>query len=561
MQPTETTFTIEWLDQDYGVEKYLVSEKEKPDPHKGIISHLSPLGKALLDERNSFSAPAGTFSYRIIGFEHSPAYIEQQKILKKQIQIQGETLRLKNLIHQAEVTIPHNFALPELNKPDLQLAIKWFEAEKSITIDIDFSERETKSFTREVVQKIGGNYDFGKMLSARAAEVIAKTAFRAWGHLQVSDISIQQIQNGSTPNQDWLTYDLLVDGTPYDVKNSRRPRKNPDIYTEHIIPRFKHLRGTDVRILGVLSHYLRPKEILFPNDYVTYQATALRVLGYTEQKQLQSLEKYFSADLDLNFSHPKGLPGMLLPPWIFQYPEILYQQRQEAIDQIMDQKFRVDLFMMLRYEPVPVYLATNDPFDPFWDQVSLQDWQHSFIQKLRLWSSEVGLSLPHLFLTLITHFIEMARNQDNQFRPHQYSRLLYCTGNFDYPLFIFDPLRTIKKLIDALDTIWVRNRETLFGYNAFKLQSSGILRGKNKESSQWHTLLAYCGGWVPTKDENDNWQQSKNIPCGTTPLVLGKHQLCECGKLICKCGYCSKNCEHRKKRQKEKYGFDPNLRE
>jgi hypothetical protein len=536
----------------------LVSEREKADPRKGIISHLSPLGKALLDGRNSFSAPDGTFSYQIVSFEYSPTYIEQQRILKKQASIQKRALELKELIHQSEVKIRHSFTLPELNKPDLQLAIKWFEAEKSITIDIDSSEPDTKSFMREVIQEIGDDYDFGKMLSARAAEVVAKTAFRVWGHLQISDISIQQIQNEDTPNQNWLTHDLLVDDTPYDVKNSRRPRKNPDTYAEHIIPRFKHQRGTDVRILGILSPYLRPKEILFPNDYVTYQATDLRVLGYTEQKQLRSLENYFSADLDLNFSHPKGLPGLLLPPWIFQYPKMFYQQRQEAIDQIMNQKFRVDLFKELRYEPVPVYLATNDPFEPFWDQVSLPGWQHSFIQKLQLWSSEVSLSLPHLFLTLITHFIEMARNQDNQFRPHQYSKLLYCTENFNYPLFIFDPLQTIKKLIDALNTIWIRNRKALFGYDAFKLQSSGILRGRDKKSNQWHTLLAYCGGWVPNKDENDNWQQNKNIPCGTNPLVLGNHQLCKCGRLICECGYCSESCELRMKRQKEKYGFDPN---
>lgn len=552
MHPKETTFTIEWLDQDYGVEKYLVSEKERADIQKGIISHLSPLGKALLDGRNSFLAPDGTLLYRIISFEYPLAYIKQQRILQERIRLQEELLQLKTVIHQAEIRIPHNFTMPELNKLDLQLAIKWFEGEKGTTIEIDSSKEG--SFSRELVQKMGSDYDLGKMLSARAAEVVAKTAFRVWGYSQIRDISVQQIQNGNIQNHDWLTCDLLVDDIPYDVKNSRRPRKNPDIYSEHIIPRFKHQRGTNVNILGVLSHYLRPKEILFPGEYVTYQATSLRVLGYTEYKRLQYLEKYFGTQLDLNFAHPKGLPGKFLPPWIFEYPERLYQKRQEAINQLSGMRYQKDLFDALGYAPIPLYLASNDLSNSFWSQVSVLNWQRNFIQKIQLWNREVGLSLPFLFLTLITHFIEMAKEKNNQYRPKNYIKLLYCTGNYDFPLFIYDPLRTVKKLIDALNTIWNENREALFEYDEFKLQSTGILRGKHKKINQWHTLLAYCGGWVPTKDENGNWQYNQSIPCGTNPLVLGNQQLCECGKLICGCGYCSDNCEHREKRQQEMYG-------
>jgi transcription elongation factor GreA len=54
-------------------EKYIIVGEAEANPHEGRISHLSPLGKALLDhkagETVNVAAPSGSFSVKIVKVE------------------------------------------------------------------------------------------------------------------------------------------------------------------------------------------------------------------------------------------------------------------------------------------------------------------------------------------------------------------------------------------------------------------------------------------------------------------------------------------------------------
>jgi predicted nucleic acid-binding Zn ribbon protein len=130
----------------------------------------------------------------------------------------------------------------------------------------------------------------------------------------------------------------------------------------------------------------------------------------------------------------------------------------------------------------------------------------------------------------------LRQNNVNNYSPYDYLKLIYYDDKYEYPLSIYDPTLIIKKLIDALDSLWeYRNEIEMQDFISFKYTEKGILKAKPSMSRKWYTLLAYCG---------NNYIEGKG-PCGFKPLIKGKHSTCDiCGYIICpECNFCKKECK------------------
>ena len=196
------------------------------------------------------------------------------------------------------------------------------------------------------------------------------------------------------------------------------------------------------------------------------------------------------------------------------------------------------------YKRQPLYLAAGIRFSEMWTESSLSIWQWTFVEKVIDWRKKFGLSLPFLFLSILTHFLQMIYDlSDAYYRPRNYMELLYFGESHNMPLFIHDPLKTIYNLIANLETLWSAEHGLVRQFRSFQLSGLRILRGRNiTTDKKWKTLIAYCGGWVDGK-----------VRCGKTPLILGEegtHHCPECSRLICpECQFCAENCSMYKERK------------
>ncbi len=425
---------------------------------------------------------------------------------------------------------------PELLISDIALALEWSKLDS-------WDKKTILSDPREAIKSgdFQHDYELGRVLSARAAEKAALRFFRHLGS-HVQDVSIQQIKGDSTEER-WKKGDLVIDGTLYDVKNSRRSPSNQDAYVEHTIPHWKQSRsGDDVKIIGTLSHYLWPKTLMYPDDWDS--ETNILILGETDYGKILSMIEYFEIPdhLEISFKRHNQKNNQFLPPWVFDYPDSFFEDRKQAIhkmrelpipsysnlDHIPDEGFD-----RRKYQLLPIFISAGCEFIEQWNEHQLTRWELDFIEKVRTWNDIGNLSLPYLYLTVLSHFVEMicAGATPRDFSPAQYKRLIFWNENNSYPLLIFDPLKTVYSLIESLTTLWEQTDIDIHEFSMFKLQGLNIVRARRSEVEQWKTLIAYCGGW----------DKSENRSCGNTPLVAGKSKHCEeCGKLICpRCGFCS----------------------
>lgn len=366
-----------------------------------------------------------------------------------------------------------------------------------------------------------------RMLSARTAEKAVAAFFRKRGHA-VEDVSLTQII--PTASRDWTLYDLKVDGAPIDVKNARRSEKNPKRYVSHCVARFKEDRELRaVQIAGVLSDWLSTEQTYSTENKVLF-------LGLVNSKRVEEISNEISGNF-LEVSFRDGLRGpSFLPPWLFSYPTAEYEKLGLALAQLKtfsfpDWKLSGDA----NISPVAVFLAAGRRYE-FNPGLPLSAAQNSLLDLLLARHAKLGLRLPTVFLSVLEHFVGiLANGTQRDFRPQDYSSIIFPVEDRCRPLFLFDPLQTVNTLLGALTTLWQARSTALSGFKIFRLQDLNILQGKRSAlDPQWTTLLAYCGGWTGGPFSR---------PCGTTPLVLGCESSCECGKLICpNCEFCSKPC-------------------
>ncbi len=405
---------------------------------------------------------------------------------------------------------------PQLDIKDKQLAEKWISLE---------DKKDTNTLA--------------KMFSARAAEKFAIKVYQSFNY-QVEDVSLQQIFSN---NLDWCNYDLLLNKSiSVDIKNSRGSVSNKNRYSEFCVPNFKRNRSNkEVIIAGVFSPYLQLQYIEAP-EQANFNIPKLIFMGEMRKSELDIIEKYFSKYFS-SIQIPRTSGEQYLPPWLFDYPpETFYTQQEKAISNLKELTLSefpdLDDIQFLKVNPFPLCLASKINLPEQW-KTCLTPWEEKFLSILQQVPAK-RITLPYLFLTILSHFLDMLSLNDNSFHPSQYGKLLYSKGSETHPLQIYDPLGTISDLRETLCILWEnRYQSRINEFKIFKFKGSGLLEGKTHINDQLTTIIAYCGGYVKTKGK-----------CGFTPLVLGKHNYCpQCGKLVCpNCHYCTKYCQLRTER-------------
>ena len=395
------------------------------------------------------------------------------------------------------------------------------------------------------------DYAQAKMISARAAEKCVQSFYKSLGH-HVRDVAIEQLDS-----MDSLCYqcDLLIDDSlAVDVKNARQSLNGRRRYVELCVPKFKQISGHEVVIAGVLSPYLKLQEIQASENI---KKEPVRFLGEIQKSEIEALEKHFSSQF-LSITVPRSSRDNYLPPWLFDYSKRFYCNQHKAIAQLKQSLSNLEPtnipsleeMEILSINPIFAYLAAQIEIPSSWLD-RLGRWQQSFIRQTT--GSNRRITLPFLFLAILSHFVQMLQNEEQEYSPKKYLDLLYCKTDAKNdnrrPLGICDPLEIIQELCETLTLLWNR-RGTLHlsDFNRFKFDGKGLLRGQKQNSSRLTTILAYCGGRMPSK-----------VKCGFAPLVLGEHETCQsCQRLVCpKCGHCSEDegnyCEHYKRRQNQRH--------
>ena len=220
--------------------------------------------------------------------------------------------------------------LPSLSEEDIALVDNWCE----YRIQRE-AERRGCSLSGAAVKMRDRGRKVQRNLAARAGEIAAKSYYSRLG-CKVTDVSFQQqLEPGSS---DWKTHDLVVDGQPIDVKNSRRSlasaTSNIKTYTEHTVTEFKRDRfRSDVSIAGILSPYLQVLDLLDIDETLTgcapyserYPDPAI-YLGETSAPYIRILEQQFSdlGSAQLDFRRDPSSSRYFIPGWLFDYPEISY---------------------------------------------------------------------------------------------------------------------------------------------------------------------------------------------------------------------------------------------
>lgn len=370
-----------------------------------------------------------------------------------------------------------------------------------------------------------------RMLSARCAEKVASQFYQSIGQTVV-DVSAQQLQQNT---RDWTQYDLWVgEGETVDVKNSRTPVNHRRRYVDHCVPQFKEARGQGVTIAGVLSPYVKLPDLLDVRN-VYYPVPNIVFLGETDRSRISRLERTFSSQRIVIQTEAK----QVIPPWAFELPCAFYSRRNASRERLRAHSYdgtpALAEFQAAGVNAIMAFLSAGVGLPTSWAG-NLVAWEQEFYNRL-LPKSEESVSMPTLFLTLLTHFLEMAvREPFAGCEPSAYRRFLFSgneSGNL-LPLGIYDPLGLIDEFVSTLETLWAHRSTIRFDeYESFRFSGLGLLGGIRRGTKRGESILAYCGGYLPERGK-----------CGFSPLIIGVHRTCpSCRKLICsKCGYCAAAC-------------------
>lgn len=383
------------------------------------------------------------------------------------------------------------------------------------------------------------------MISARGAEKLVIRYYQSLGD-SVEDISIHQITNESDT---WRKGDIRLNQQELlDVKNARY-QTNSNTYSEFCVPKFKQNRNAEVKIIAVISPYLMLSKI-YDKQVKGWQHRNRNpiILGTFTATELAKLEFVFSNGILKVNMNRLGSQANYLPPWLFDYDDLFYQQQLQIIKQIQKIPSNCipsweDISLFREQNFINLLITAKKQIPSSWLE-HLDLWAKDFINLL-LEVTETKITLPYLFLSLLRHFLTMLSVENTNYSPQRYKELLYGKNTFCPPLKIYDPLNIIDKFCDTLNTLWnYRTQYKLQEFKIFKFNGRGLLQGQRFESEYPPTtILAYCGGWTINSKGK----------CGYTPLVIGKDEICpECHHLICpkdNCGYCSSNCSGYKQRQ------------
>ncbi|HEY9301686.1 MAG TPA: hypothetical protein VIQ31_36045, partial [Phormidium sp.] len=341
------------------------------------------------------------------------------------------------------------------------------------------------------------------MYSARGAENAAVIHYTERG-FDVIDTAIQQVTGLSS---EWKLYDLKVSGQGIfkfiDVKNSRRSFSNRDRFREFCVPQFKRSRSQDeVIILGVLSPYisgLRSNQNGYKNEDII-------ILGECKQSLLEDLQVrcngIIQGKLRLSIRKEsflkKGYLSEYLPPWLFDFDSIFYKERHEVEKNYQNLKQEdtptLSDLSTLNLRPLSLALCSSGEFPENWTkELKASEIRFSEILKAFLQKDGARLMLPHIFLSILIHFIENCLSPSPDYSPTIYKQLIF--NNSSMPMGVRDPLSTIWVMCEILEKIWQLCRDQLSQFSYYRFDSRGILQGYDNKG-RLKTIIAYCGGRI-----------------------------------------------------------------
>jgi len=360
------------------------------------------------------------------------------------------------------------------------------------------------------------------MLSARMAECALRDRL-AQRH-EVRDVAINQLTNPE--GRDWSTHDLLVDGVPWDVKSVRQSFHNHEAYTSYCVPRFKESRdGHDVTIAGVLLPYLSEEELASGSG-------SARWLGTTSRLRLGALENAFSGSAVVEALDFQPDRAAFLPPWLFDYPQDRYEQRDRVLREIAGAPTPPSEDCRAFGYSHGAAIAASGMRGSRSVNARAQSGTQELSDNLADKVAEHGLSLGVIYLTLLEYFLSSI-GTSKPIQPKTIHVAIYPTPSEAWPLFVFDPLHSIRNALSSFARL--ASAPGIDSFRVFAMPNPNIVVGRRSITERGATtLLAYCGGWI-----------GEERPCMMTPLIFGAHESCDCGRLICpKCGFCKKSCQH-----------------
>ena len=431
---------------------------------------------------------------------------------------------LKSVFPNSNHKTKFHTSFRNLDSNDYSLAAKWYKNDRS-NIQITNLLNYLKACPHNGMLQ----------LSARNSEKIAIKFYENLGN-RVNDIAYSQLDFNEG---DWMQYDLKVDNRFIDVKNARRPYKNPSNYSEQFVKKFKYKNNQEISYLGVLSDYQTAEKA---KEQESYDVT---VLGEINESDIEIMTNFvdvyfdglfqlsFSSKNDKHFSNEFGKKGFFIPGWMFDYHKDFYK------DQISDE------LIDLKIKELNDFNAQHKLKNEYFSLDFKSDEIGSFIVDVQ---SKYNINRRILFLMILGYSLQKATKKDPNYRPSHWIKHCFIEhhkSNFHFkqwPMRRFDPEEYIFNFIQILEGLWDYQPNPLMKYDSFYLQRMNILKGKHHDGLK-ETIYAYCGGW--------NLDKSLG-PCGTNPLIQGQNMLCKsCKLLICNnCFTCYEECPENIMRRK-----------
>lgn len=410
-----------------------------------------------------------------------------------------------------------------------------------------------------------------QMLSARAAELQAKRYFELMG-LNVKDVAFTQLDGSS---EDWRLMDLLVNGQHgVDVKNVRRSPNGGYSSSKWKVKDFKaDASGANVLLCGVSSPFATLNDGCLNYD----RAEEILVLGVTTKGEVSALLREFSSIYIVRVNPATKLRE--LPAWAWDYPLAHYEARESSLVELREQAGVLSKSIlgakMLASMPPLTSCILGLPIDGE-ERLSTQqrEFLHIFRESISHKPSPRQLvpRLPWLYL-FVLHWWMAWRGKNEicssgeladlftwrfPIKPTEKEHeLLFIESESMFkrktkptrpPLALSvgipDPSDSLRNLINALASLEkFISRDVFNKISDLTLFENGVLVGTFPDASR-RTLIAHCGGRRVEQNLSE---------CGYRPLVFGKHETCDCGKLICaSCGSCGDpffaDCEAQKRR-------------
>jgi len=487
-----------------------------------------------------------------------------------------------------------SFLQPEhFDETDLRLALSWLEADDQVFLYGAYDRAGIPGLLLEADNSRRLKQELSRVLTARIAENVASVWLQHNGY-STEDVSVQQLEYADAearlPGRDaaWHTFDIRAfrqqsettsrsamsthhdsqSVAQIDVKCARRVLGSSSVYTREYVKTFKLFAGDEVLIVGVQAPYLWPNKILPEVDTSEPLKTRFVVRGWTGVRRLRELAQFFGNVETVRLEQSsKGDPTRRLAPWLYEAPARLYGP-EKALEMIGDAHDRksdfpsasglTNLQACVLSKISRVTLVENT-------EKSLAGWQDEFFSVVREAVNQLGQTLPVLYLSILRHFVIMVKRgaaglSSPEYSPALYRELLWVHSSeqerrefvrsqgakpgddpkFEhFPFGVWDPHLVVSALISALDILWSFARAEIVKFNEFSMSGRGILRAREAPMVPWKTVLSYCGN-----------PQKVDRPCCHFPLLIGSHEHCAHGFLICteeNCGYCCSACHQSRK--------------